>query len=115
MARLLFLFGVGFLVANGLAIAEQLRYWQRRRAALLTWPSRRPPFFSLQIGIGLAIGILFLFNLVVRPAAAEQLFGEGMMLVYYGYVVPASVRIKRGFYRDGIWSAASFATARLAR
>ena len=104
MARLLFLFGIGFLVANVLAITEQIRYWRRRRSALLTWPALRPPFYAMQIGIGVAVGLLFFFNLLVRPAAAEQLFGEGMMLVYYGYVVPASTRLERGFYRDGIWS-----------
>ncbi len=108
MSRLLLLFGLGFLVADLLAILDQCRYFQRRRTALLTWPSRRPPFFALQIGIGVALGCLFLFNLLVRPAASEQLFGEGMMLIYYGYVVPISTRIERGFYRDGIWTERRF-------
>ena len=26
------------------------------------------------------------------------------MFVYYAGIVPASVRIERGFYRDGVWS-----------
>ncbi|HEY3382360.1 MAG TPA: hypothetical protein VGK32_11365 [Vicinamibacterales bacterium] len=104
MARLLLLFGLGFLIADVRALVEQVRYWQRRRTALLTWPAARPPFFVLQVGIGVAIGVLFVFNLLFRPAAAEQLFGEGMMLLYYGYVVPMSTRIERGFYRDGVWT-----------
>ncbi len=103
MARLLLLFGLGFLVADILAIVEQLCYWVRRRSALLTWPAPRPPFFLMQVGIGVALGLLVVFNLFLRPAAAEQLFGEGMMFVYYGYVVPMSTRIERGFYRDGVW------------
>jgi hypothetical protein len=108
MARLLLLFGAGFLIADVLAIGDQVRYWRCRPTALLTWPATRPPFFALQIGIGAALGLLLLFNLLVRPAAAAQLFGEGMMLLYYGYVVPASTRIERGFYRDGIWTERRF-------
>ena len=35
-------FGVGFLAANLLGLAQQaLRYWRRRRTALLTWPAPR--------------------------------------------------------------------------
>ena len=36
MARLLLLFGVGFLAANLLGLAQQALYWQRRRTALQT-------------------------------------------------------------------------------
>jgi hypothetical protein len=104
MARLLLIFGVGFLAANLFGLVELLRYWRRRRTALLTWRGRRPPLFAMQIGIGVALGLLFLYDLLLRPAAAEQTFGVGMMFVYYAGIVPASVRIERGFYRDGVWS-----------
>jgi hypothetical protein len=104
MARLLLLFGVGFLVANLLGLAEQVQYWRRRRTALLTWSGRRPPFFLMQVGIGAALALLFLFDLVVRPTAVEQIFGVGMMCLYYAAIVPLSARIERGFYRDGVWS-----------
>ena len=30
------------------------------------------------------------------------------MFVYYGYALPLSTRIARGFYRDGIWSDTGF-------
>jgi hypothetical protein len=104
MARLLFFFGLAFLAANLLGLAEQVRYWHRRRTALLTWRGRRPPFFQMQIGIGVALGLLLLYDLLLRPGAAEQTFGVGMMFVYYAAVVPASARIERGFYRLGVWS-----------
>ena len=104
MARLLLLFGVGFLVADVLGIAEQLRYWQRRHTALLTWPGTRPPFYQMQVGIGIALTLLFLYDLILRPSATEQVFGIGMMCVYYAGIVPMSARIERGFYRDGVWS-----------
>lgn len=104
MARLLLLFGAGFLAANLLLLSEQVRYWRRRRGALLTWPGKRPPLFLMQVGIGIALGILLAYDLLVRPGAAEQAFGVGMMFVYYALAVPMSARIERGFYGDGIWS-----------
>jgi hypothetical protein len=104
MARLLLLFGVGFLAANLFGLAEQFLYWQRRRTALLTWPGRRPPLYQMQIGIGIALALLFFYDLLLRPGAIEQTFGVGMMCVYYAGIVPMSARIERGFYRDGVWS-----------
>jgi hypothetical protein len=108
MARLLFFFGLGFLVANLLGLAEQVVYWRRRQTALLTWPGRRPPFYQMQLGIGIALALLFLYDLLLRPGATDQVFGLGMMCVYYAGVVPLSARIERGFYRDGIWGDRGF-------
>jgi hypothetical protein len=31
-----------------------------------------------------------------------------MMLVYYGYALPLSLKIGRGFYEEGIWADAGF-------
>ena len=104
MARLLLLFGVGFLAANLIGLAQQALYWRRRRTALLTWPASRPALFRLQVGIGVASGFLLVFNLLLRPGASDQAFGVGMMFVYYAGIVPLSARIERGFYRDGVWS-----------
>lgn len=104
MPRVLLLFGVAFFAANLLGLVEQVRYWYRRRTALLTWPGRRPPFFLMQVGIGVALGLLLAYDLLLRSGATEQTFGVGMMFVYYAAVVPASARIERGFYRGGIWS-----------
>ncbi len=104
MARLLLLFGLGFLAANLFGLAELVLYWRRRRTALLTWPGRRPPHFHMQVGIGVALGLLLVYDLFLRPGAGEQTFGVGMMFAYYAGILPASSRIRRGFYRDGIWS-----------
>jgi hypothetical protein len=35
-------------------------------------------------------------------------FGESMMLLYYTYALPLSLRIGRGFYEDGIWAESGF-------
>jgi hypothetical protein len=104
MARLLLLFGVGFLAANLFGLGQQVLYWQRRRTALLTWPAARPALFGLQVGIGAASGLLLAYNLLLRPDAVEQAFGVGMMFAYYAGIVRLSARIERGFYRDGVWS-----------
>ena len=47
-------------------------------------------------------------RLQLRGRFAPQLFGISMMFVYYGYLVPLSRRIGRGFYADGIWSETGF-------
>jgi hypothetical protein len=104
MARLLLLFGLGFLVATLSGLAQQARYWRRRRTAILTWPAPRPALFRMQVTIGVVSGLLLVYNLLVRPGAADQAFGVGMMFVYYAGIVPLSARIERGFYRDGVWS-----------
>ena len=104
MARLLLFFGLGFLAANLLGLVEQALYWRRRRTALLTWPGPRPPHFHMQVGIGVALGLLLVYDLFLRAGAAEQTFGVGMMFLYYAAVLPLSSRIQRGFYRDGVWS-----------
>ena len=41
-------------------------------------------------------------------AFALSAFGELMMFVYFGYMLPLSQRITRGLYRDGIWTDSGF-------
>jgi hypothetical protein len=101
----LILLGVGFLVANARLALEYLRFRRRKRGALLTWPSPRPPYYALTIGLGVATGLLVLVKLLV---VHRQAFGELMMFVYFGYLVPLTQGIGRGFYADGIWADSSF-------
>jgi hypothetical protein len=109
LPRLLFLFGIGFLLANARAMLLHLQYWRRRRHALLVWPGRRPPFYGMQVGIAAALGLLIVYNLAFRvQLPPETLFGEGMMFLYYAYAVPMTARIQRGFYKDGVWSDRGF-------
>lgn len=103
LPRLLLLFGVGFLIANLRAIYLHVQYWGRRRSAMLLWAGPRPPFLGMQVGIAVALGFLIAYNLFFRLPPLETLFGEAMMFVYYGYAVPMSARIQRGFYRQGVW------------
>lgn len=108
LTLILFLFGVGFFVANVKVIADLLRFQLRRSAALLTWPGPKPPFYGFSLGLGVVLGLLLAFKIFVQHRPVEQLFGEAMMFLYYGYSFPLSTRISRGFYRDGVWSDSGF-------
>ena len=101
----LLVLGLGFLVANAKLILDYLRYRKRRRNALLTWPSPKPPQYGVALGIGVALGLLVFYKLVVLRT---QAFGESMMFAYYAYLFPMSRRIHRGFYADGIWADTAF-------
>jgi len=104
LPHVMLLFGAGFLVANVRAGLDLLRYWQRRGQALLTWPGRRPPYYGLILFLGVTLGLLLIIKFIFLPRSPTQLFGEGMMFLYYAYMVPLSGRIGRGFYADGIWA-----------
>lgn len=101
----LLVLGFGFLVANARLILDYRRYMKRRRNALLTWPSPKPPQYGVALGIGVALGLLVFYKLVVLRT---QAFGESMMFAYYAYLMPLSQRIGRGFYEDGIWADTAF-------
>lgn len=106
--RLLFVLGLGFLAANLKITAELIRYQWRKRFALLTWQNPKPRYYGLNLGLGVVLGALLAYKLFVMHRGPDQLFGETMMFVYYGYAFPLSTRISRGFYRDGVWSDSGF-------
>jgi hypothetical protein len=108
LPRLLFMLGVGFLVANLRVFLQFIHFLKMRSTALLTWPGRRPPFYGLLLGIGAILSLLILYKLTVLRQQPADVFGETMMLVYYGYAVPLSLKIGRGFYADGIWADGGF-------
>jgi hypothetical protein len=101
----LIVLGVGFLIANARFVWEYVGYLKRKGSALLVWPTPRPPYYGLSIGLGVATGVLVLVKLFV---VHRQAFGEVMMFVYFGYVVHLRQRIGRGFYQDGIWADSAF-------
>jgi hypothetical protein len=119
LAQVLFALGIGFLIANLLKALEIIRWLRRRAAALLVWPGRKPPYYGLMLGIGLILGLLVLFKAYVvfrqfgnvrqaLPVFGKVAFGELMMFVYYGYMLPLSTRIQRGLYVDGVWTDTGF-------
>jgi hypothetical protein len=102
---ILMLLGAGFLFANTRLLLEYARYRRRRRAALLTWRGPRPPYYGMTLAMGVVLGVLVFYKIVISK---QQAFGETMMFLYYGYLMPLSLRIGRGFYEDGIWADSSF-------
>ncbi len=99
----LLLLGAGFLVANAKIVLDYFRF--RRRRPLLTWSLPKPPYYGLQLAIGVALGVLLFYKLVFLR---RQVFGESMMFLYYAYLMPLSLTIGRGFYEEGIWAENSF-------
>ncbi len=108
LSTLLVVLGAGFLVANARVVWSFLRFRRLRPTAVLTWRGRRPPFYGLFMTLGVVLGLLVFFELVVQRRPPTQVFGEGMMFVYYAYAIPLSLRITRGFYEDGIWVESGF-------
>ena len=108
------LLGVGFLVANARLAWEYARYVKRRRGALLTWRGPKPPYYILQLAIGVFLGVILIYNVgrVYRAydgfRVDARIFGQAMMFLYYAYLFPLTVTITRGFYADGIWADSAF-------
>lgn len=101
----LIMLGGGFFFANTRLLLDYMRFKRRRSSAMLVWPSPPPPFYRLTVILGVATGILVFVKLFV---VHRQAFGEIMMFVYFGYLLPLSRRIGRGFYADGIWADTQF-------
>jgi len=101
----LLLLGAGFLVANTRLLLEYVRFMRRRRDALLIWSSPTPAYDGMSLGLGVVLGVLVFYKVVFT---GQQAFGEIMMFLYYGYLVPLNRRIRRGFYEDGIWADSVF-------
>ena len=94
--------------------ALYLQFVKRRRGALLTWRAPKPPYYLMQLAIGVVLGVILILN-VARMYRLYQgvrvdirLFGQAMMFLYYAYLFPMSRAITRGFYADGIWAESAF-------
>ena len=108
LLRALYILGAVFLLIN---LQQFYLYWKFARirsTALLTWPAPRPPLFRLFTWVGAVLAILVFYKLAVLKLHPKYVFGETMMLVYYVYALPLAVKIKRGFYEDGIWTEGGF-------
>lgn len=107
LPQVLFVLGLGFLVANVRAAIDLARWARRKSGALAVWLPPRPPFYAMSLAIGGAMGCLLLSAIFV-PRPLPALFGEFMMFIYYAAAVPATTRIARGLYADGIWADSGF-------
>ena len=100
--------GVLFVIVDVKVGAQILSWWQKRKQAIVTWPGPKPPFYAINLFIGVMLGILLFITIAVVPRPAASVFGVTMMFLYYGYLLPLSARIRRGLYQDGIWTDSGF-------
>jgi len=105
---LLVAIGFFFLIVNVQLLWQLLRFRRIRASALLTWPGRTPPFYRLFLAAGAILALVIVCKLAVLHRPPTEVFGESMMLVYYSYAQPLSLKIGRGFYQDGIWAEGGF-------
>jgi hypothetical protein len=102
------LLGVGFLIANLRVLYQLGRFFRLRSSAILTWPSPAPPFYRLMVAVGGVLALLILYKVLFLQYGPLAIFTETMMLVYFGYAMPVSVKIARGFYEEGVWAEGGF-------
>jgi len=101
--------GTGFLLANLRLAIQLVRALRLKSQALITWPSPKPPFYGLILGMAVTLGVVLVIEILVRlvwgvPRQPQSVFGEAMMFLYYGCLLPLSrISILRGFYEDGVW------------
>lgn len=107
--------GLLFVIVDVKVGAQLLSWWRKRTQAVITWPAPRPPFYAVNLAIGVLLGVLLFVTAFVELeyrqrgwAAVPSMFGVSMMFLYYGYLLPLSTRIRRGLYADGIWTDSGF-------
>jgi hypothetical protein len=108
LPELLIGIGIFFLVANLRLFYQLVRFMRIRSSALLTWPCTTPPFYRLFLFVAAVLAAVIICKLAVLRLHPRDVFGESMMLVYYSYAQPLSLKIGRGFYEDGIWADGGF-------
>ncbi len=104
LRQVLLALGVLFVIVNARVGWELWSWWRLRGEAVLVWSAPKPPFFAINLAIGVMLGVILLITAYRMPRGFASLFGLTMMFTYYGYLLPLSARIRRGLFRDGIWT-----------
>ena len=99
--------GLLFVIVNVKVGWQIAAWWRIRRQAVVTWSGPKPPFYAINLAIGVMLGILLFVSAGLRRPPSS-LFGVGMMFLYYGYLLPLSTRVRRGLYERGIWTDSGF-------
>ena len=107
--------GVLFVIVDANVGWQIVSWWRIRKQAIVTWPGPRPPFYAINLAIGVLLGILLFVTAFVEIEyqargwnAVPSMFGVSMMFLYYGYLLPLSTRIRRGLYQQGVWTDTGF-------
>lgn len=115
LRQALFALGVLFVFVNLKDGAQLLNWWRMRTQAVVTWLPPKPPYFAVNVTIGVLLAVLLFVTAYAEITvqrrglgAIPSMFGISMMFLYYGYVLPLTARVRRGLYRDGIWTDSGF-------
>jgi hypothetical protein len=103
LPRLLIAIGLFFLASSALLAVNLLRYARLRPTAVLTWRLPRPGSHALFAAMAFVLALLIVVKLGVQRRPPLDVFGETMMLLYFGALAPLTRRIERGFYGQGLW------------
>jgi hypothetical protein len=104
LVTILYFVGAGFLAINLQIVYQFIKFTRQHQSALLTWDPPRPPLYRLFLWVGALLGLEIIYKLAILHMTLNNVFGETMLLIYYVYTLPLSLRIRRGFYQDGIWT-----------
>ena len=69
--RILVVLGVGFLIANLRVGLDAFRFLKRRSTAILTWHGSKPRYYGMQLGLGVILGMLLVYDSVVLVRALQ--------------------------------------------
>ena len=62
IAATFLLLGMGFSGANAWLAFQYGRFMKRRRGALLTWRGKKPPYYVMQLAIGVFLGVILIYS-----------------------------------------------------
>jgi hypothetical protein len=88
-------------------LAGYLSYRRVAPTATVTWPTPRPAWLRLLIGLGVSGAILALV-LARQHKPVHHVLAMALMAVYFLGMVPIARRIRLGLYRDGVWAHRGF-------
>lgn len=97
-----------FTVWNAVYLVRYLTYRRIAPTAELTWLPKRPWFFNMCLGIGFFLLTMTLITVFVLKRPPLSIIAQGLMAVFYTVLFPLSFWIRRGFYKNGIWTEQGF-------
>jgi hypothetical protein len=107
LSAVLLALGVYFSVLLGRGFAGYAKFRRVRPTAVLTWPVRPPAHFPFLLVLGaVSAGVAVLNGYLDRPF--PHVMSQAVMALYFILMVPLSLRIHLGFYRDGVWADTGF-------
>ena len=97
-----------FTIWNAAALVRLVLYRRVASTAELTWRVEKPWFFNMCLGIGFFMVSMTALSVFVLERPALATVAQALMAIYYAVLFPLSFRIRRGFYKSGIWFERAF-------